>query len=83
MEAEELTNDMLALKNIIPTPGDLWATFEVIENEELGKWFSYQLLLNSFTVEKCYFCGIIAKLYVILMINIMNPLVQQCVCRYM
>lgn len=43
MEAEELTNDMLALKNIIPTPGDLWATFEVIENEELGKWFSYQL----------------------------------------
>lgn len=40
MEAEELTNDILAIKNIIPTKGDIWATFEVIENEELGKWFS-------------------------------------------
>lgn len=38
MEAEELTNDILAIKNIIPTKGDIWATFEVIENEELGKW---------------------------------------------
>lgn len=37
MEAEELTNDILAIKNIIPTKGDIWATFEVIENEELGK----------------------------------------------
>ncbi|XP_059529655.1 arf-GAP with Rho-GAP domain, ANK repeat and PH domain-containing protein 2 isoform X3 [Myotis daubentonii] len=41
MEAEELTNDMLALKNIIPTPGDLWATFEVIENEELERPLHY------------------------------------------
>lgn len=40
MEAEELTNDILAIKNIIPTKDDIWATFEVIENEELGKWFS-------------------------------------------
>lgn len=40
MEAEELTNDILAIKNIIPVKGDFWATFEVIENEELGKWFS-------------------------------------------
>ena len=39
MEAEELTNDILAIKNIIPTKDDIWATFEVIENEELGKWF--------------------------------------------
>lgn len=37
MEAEELTSDILAIKNIIPTRGDIWATFEVIENEELGK----------------------------------------------
>lgn len=37
MEAEELTNDILAIKNIIPTKGEIWATFEVIENEELGK----------------------------------------------
>lgn len=37
MEAEELTNDILAIKNIIPVKGDIWATFEVIENEELGK----------------------------------------------
>ncbi|EPY76240.1 hypothetical protein CB1_001456002 [Camelus ferus] len=36
MEAEELTSDILAIKNIIPTKDDLWATFEVIENEELG-----------------------------------------------
>eukprot|EP00069_Balaena_mysticetus_P007460 bmy_19143T0 len=35
MEAEELTNDILAIKNIIPTKDDIWATFEVIENEEL------------------------------------------------
>ncbi|TKC45284.1 hypothetical protein EI555_020558 [Monodon monoceros] len=37
MEAEELTNDILAIKNIIPTKDDIWATFEVIENEELGE----------------------------------------------
>lgn len=40
MEAEELTNDILAIKNIVPTKGDIWATFEVIENEELGECFS-------------------------------------------
>lgn len=38
MEAEELTNDILAIKNIVPSKGDIWATFEVIENEELGEW---------------------------------------------
>lgn len=37
MEAEELTTDILAIKNIIPMKDDIWATFEVIENEELGK----------------------------------------------
>ncbi|XP_032709502.1 arf-GAP with Rho-GAP domain, ANK repeat and PH domain-containing protein 2 isoform X3 [Lontra canadensis] len=37
MEAEELTNDILAIKNIIPMKGDIWATFEVIENEELER----------------------------------------------
>lgn len=45
MEAEELTNDILAIKNIVPTKGDIWATFEVIENEELGEWLSRQRLL--------------------------------------
>ncbi|XP_069869076.1 arf-GAP with Rho-GAP domain, ANK repeat and PH domain-containing protein 2 isoform X1 [Dipodomys merriami] len=41
MEAEELTNDILAIKNIIPTKGDVWATFEVIENEELERPLHY------------------------------------------
>ncbi|XP_008848735.1 arf-GAP with Rho-GAP domain, ANK repeat and PH domain-containing protein 2 isoform X1 [Nannospalax galili] len=41
MEAEELTNDILAIKNIIPTKGDIWATFEVIENEELERPLHY------------------------------------------
>ncbi|KAM5272410.1 arf-GAP with Rho-GAP domain, ANK repeat and PH domain-containing protein 2 [Ctenodactylus gundi] len=41
MEAEELTNDMLAIKNIVPTKGDIWATFEVIENEELERPLHY------------------------------------------
>ncbi|XP_006874398.1 PREDICTED: arf-GAP with Rho-GAP domain, ANK repeat and PH domain-containing protein 2 [Chrysochloris asiatica] len=41
MEAEELTNDMLAIKNIIPKKGDIWATFEVIENEELERPLHY------------------------------------------
>ncbi|KAF6371387.1 ArfGAP with RhoGAP domain, ankyrin repeat and PH domain 2 [Rhinolophus ferrumequinum] len=41
MEAEELTNDMLAIKNIIPIKGDIWATFEVIENEELERPLHY------------------------------------------
>uniref|UniRef100_A0A2K5WW77 Arf-GAP with Rho-GAP domain, ANK repeat and PH domain-containing protein 2 n=1 Tax=Macaca fascicularis TaxID=9541 RepID=A0A2K5WW77_MACFA len=42
MEAEELTNDILAIKNIIPTKGDIWATFEVIENEELERPLHYK-----------------------------------------
>ncbi|XP_004389846.2 arf-GAP with Rho-GAP domain, ANK repeat and PH domain-containing protein 2 isoform X1 [Trichechus manatus latirostris] len=41
MEAEELTNNILAIKNIIPEKGDLWATFEVIENEELERPLHY------------------------------------------
>nr|XP_010961001.1 arf-GAP with Rho-GAP domain, ANK repeat and PH domain-containing protein 2 isoform X1 [Camelus bactrianus]XP_045378351.1 arf-GAP with Rho-GAP domain, ANK repeat and PH domain-containing protein 2 isoform X1 [Camelus bactrianus] len=41
MEAEELTSDILAIKNIIPTKDDLWATFEVIENEELERPLHY------------------------------------------
>lgn len=41
MEAEELTNDILAIKNILPTKGDIWATFEVIENEELERPLHY------------------------------------------
>ncbi|XP_019685215.2 arf-GAP with Rho-GAP domain, ANK repeat and PH domain-containing protein 2 isoform X3 [Felis catus] len=41
MEAEELTNDILAIKNIIPVKGDIWATFEVIENEELERPLHY------------------------------------------
>nr|XP_023405557.1 LOW QUALITY PROTEIN: arf-GAP with Rho-GAP domain, ANK repeat and PH domain-containing protein 2 [Loxodonta africana] len=41
MEAEELTNDILAIKNIIPKKGDVWATFEVIENEELERPLHY------------------------------------------
>uniref|UniRef100_A0A7N5P6E6 Arf-GAP with Rho-GAP domain, ANK repeat and PH domain-containing protein 2 n=1 Tax=Ailuropoda melanoleuca TaxID=9646 RepID=A0A7N5P6E6_AILME len=40
-EAEELTSDVLAIKNIIPTKGDIWATFEVIENEELERPLHY------------------------------------------
>ncbi|XP_058526207.1 arf-GAP with Rho-GAP domain, ANK repeat and PH domain-containing protein 2 isoform X2 [Ochotona princeps] len=42
MEAEELTNDILAIKNIIPVKGDVWATFEVIENEELERPLHYR-----------------------------------------
>ncbi|XP_036101183.1 arf-GAP with Rho-GAP domain, ANK repeat and PH domain-containing protein 2 isoform X2 [Molossus molossus] len=41
MEAEELTNDILAIKNIIPSKDDIWATFEVIENEELERPLHY------------------------------------------
>ncbi|KAM6150210.1 arf-GAP with Rho-GAP domain, ANK repeat and PH domain-containing protein 2 [Erethizon dorsatum] len=41
MEAEELTNDILAIKNIVPTKEDIWATFEVIENEELERPLHY------------------------------------------
>lgn len=41
MEAEELTTDILAIKNIIPMKDDIWATFEVIENEELERPLHY------------------------------------------
>ncbi|XP_025030695.1 arf-GAP with Rho-GAP domain, ANK repeat and PH domain-containing protein 2 isoform X3 [Python bivittatus] len=37
MEAEELTNDILGIKNITPHKDDTWATFEVIENGELER----------------------------------------------
>lgn len=36
MEAEELTNDVLGIKNIIPSKDDVWTAFEVLENGELG-----------------------------------------------
>ncbi|XP_010191850.1 PREDICTED: arf-GAP with Rho-GAP domain, ANK repeat and PH domain-containing protein 2, partial [Mesitornis unicolor] len=35
MEAEELTNDVLGIKNIIHNKDDIWAAFEVLENGEL------------------------------------------------
>ncbi|NXL64672.1 ARAP2 protein, partial [Chordeiles acutipennis] len=41
MEAEELTNDVLGIKNIIPKKDDIWATFEVIENGELERPLHY------------------------------------------
>ncbi|KAL7981708.1 hypothetical protein Chor_010903 [Crotalus horridus] len=37
VEAEELTNDVLGIKNITPHKDDTWATFEVIENGELER----------------------------------------------
>ncbi|XP_071599885.1 arf-GAP with Rho-GAP domain, ANK repeat and PH domain-containing protein 2 isoform X1 [Heliangelus exortis] len=41
MEAEELTNDVLAIKNIIPNKEDIWAAFEVLENGELERPLHY------------------------------------------
>nr|XP_016853922.1 PREDICTED: arf-GAP with Rho-GAP domain, ANK repeat and PH domain-containing protein 2 [Anolis carolinensis] len=41
MEAEELTNDILGIKNIAPHKDDMWATFEVIENGELERPLHY------------------------------------------
>uniref|UniRef100_A0A8D2JA96 ArfGAP with RhoGAP domain, ankyrin repeat and PH domain 2 n=1 Tax=Varanus komodoensis TaxID=61221 RepID=A0A8D2JA96_VARKO len=41
MEAEELTNDILGIKNITPHKDDVWATFEVIENGELERPLHY------------------------------------------
>ncbi|KAM9295662.1 arf-GAP with Rho-GAP domain, ANK repeat and PH domain-containing protein 2 [Morus bassanus] len=41
MEAEELTNDVLAIKNIIPNKDDIWAAFEVLENGELERPLHY------------------------------------------
>ncbi|NWS70804.1 ARAP2 protein, partial [Crotophaga sulcirostris] len=41
MEAEELTNDILGIKNIIPNKDDIWATFEVLENGELERPLHY------------------------------------------
>ncbi|NXG57279.1 ARAP2 protein, partial [Hemiprocne comata] len=41
MEAEELTNDVLGIKNIIPSKDDMWATFEVLENGELERPLHY------------------------------------------
>ncbi|XP_051474613.1 arf-GAP with Rho-GAP domain, ANK repeat and PH domain-containing protein 2 [Apus apus] len=40
-EAEELTNDVLGIKNIIPNKDDMWATFEVLENGELERPLHY------------------------------------------
>ncbi|XP_070805035.1 arf-GAP with Rho-GAP domain, ANK repeat and PH domain-containing protein 2 [Pituophis catenifer annectens] len=37
MEAEELTHDVLGIKNLTPHKDDTWATFEVIENGELER----------------------------------------------
>uniref|UniRef100_A0A8U8AX21 Uncharacterized protein n=1 Tax=Geospiza parvula TaxID=87175 RepID=A0A8U8AX21_GEOPR len=41
MEAEELTNDVLGIKNIIPSKDDIWAAFEVLENGELERPLHY------------------------------------------
>ncbi|XP_071412763.1 arf-GAP with Rho-GAP domain, ANK repeat and PH domain-containing protein 2 isoform X1 [Pithys albifrons albifrons] len=41
MEAEELTNDVLGIKNIIPNKDDIWAVFEVLENGELERPLHY------------------------------------------
>nr|XP_028599635.1 arf-GAP with Rho-GAP domain, ANK repeat and PH domain-containing protein 2 [Podarcis muralis] len=41
MEAEELTNDILGIKNITPHKDDMWATFEVIESGELERPLHY------------------------------------------
>ncbi|NXI48738.1 ARAP2 protein, partial [Chloroceryle aenea] len=40
-EAEELTNDILGIKNIIPKKDDIWAAFEVLENGELERPLHY------------------------------------------
>ncbi|XP_019470456.1 arf-GAP with Rho-GAP domain, ANK repeat and PH domain-containing protein 2 isoform X3 [Meleagris gallopavo] len=40
-EAEELTNDILGIKNITPNKDDIWATFEVLENGELERPLHY------------------------------------------
>ncbi|NXC51038.1 ARAP2 protein, partial [Penelope pileata] len=40
-EAEELTNDILGIKNIAPNKDDIWATFEVLENGELERPLHY------------------------------------------
>uniref|UniRef100_A0A8D0GIH5 ArfGAP with RhoGAP domain, ankyrin repeat and PH domain 2 n=1 Tax=Sphenodon punctatus TaxID=8508 RepID=A0A8D0GIH5_SPHPU len=40
-EAEELTNYLLGIKNIIPNKDDMWTTFEVIENGELERPLHY------------------------------------------
>ncbi|KAM6402174.1 LOW QUALITY PROTEIN: arf-GAP with Rho-GAP domain, ANK repeat and PH domain-containing protein 2 [Pluvialis apricaria] len=40
-EAEELINDVLGIKNIIPNKDDIWAAFEVLENGELERPLHY------------------------------------------
>ncbi|XP_062430582.1 arf-GAP with Rho-GAP domain, ANK repeat and PH domain-containing protein 2 [Rhea pennata] len=40
-EAEELTNDVLGIKNITPNKDDIWAAFEVVENGELERPLHY------------------------------------------
>ncbi|KAM9192963.1 arf-GAP with Rho-GAP domain, ANK repeat and PH domain-containing protein 2 [Mergus octosetaceus] len=40
-EAEELTNDVLGIKNITPNKDDIWAAFEVLENGELERPLHY------------------------------------------
>uniref|UniRef100_A0A663LX57 ArfGAP with RhoGAP domain, ankyrin repeat and PH domain 2 n=1 Tax=Athene cunicularia TaxID=194338 RepID=A0A663LX57_ATHCN len=41
MEAEELTSDVLGIKNIIPDKDDIWTAFEVLENGELERPLHY------------------------------------------
>uniref|UniRef100_A0A8C8AVA2 ArfGAP with RhoGAP domain, ankyrin repeat and PH domain 2 n=1 Tax=Otus sunia TaxID=257818 RepID=A0A8C8AVA2_9STRI len=41
MEAEELTSDVLGIKNITPNKDDIWTTFEVLENGELERPLHY------------------------------------------
>lgn len=38
MCAEELTNQVLYLRNVPAGERDIWMTFEAIEDGELGKW---------------------------------------------
>uniref|UniRef100_A0A8B9PS10 ArfGAP with RhoGAP domain, ankyrin repeat and PH domain 2 n=1 Tax=Apteryx owenii TaxID=8824 RepID=A0A8B9PS10_APTOW len=40
-EAEELTNDVLGIKNITPNKDDIWTAFEVLENGELERPLHY------------------------------------------
>ncbi|CAB1351872.1 unnamed protein product [Coregonus sp. 'balchen'] len=37
MRSEELAESTLVMRNVVTTPVDLWITFEVIENGELGR----------------------------------------------
>lgn len=44
MCAEELTNQVLYMRNVPAGEKDIWMTFEAIEDGELGKWIHSTLL---------------------------------------